>query len=30
MNFLGEIFKYENHARVCGLTSELQAQYYYH
>lgn len=29
MNFLGEIFKYENHARVCGLTSELQAQYYY-
>lgn len=30
MNFLGEIFKYENHARICGLTSELQAQYYYH
>lgn len=30
MNFLGDMFKYENHARVCGLTSELQAQYYYH
>lgn len=30
MNFLGDMFKYENHVRVCGLTSELQAQYYYH
>lgn len=29
MDFLDNLFKYENHTRVCGLTSELLALYYY-
>ncbi len=29
MDFLNNLFKYENHARVCGLTNELLAIYYY-
>lgn len=29
MDFLDNLFKYENHTRVCGLTSELLAIYYY-
>lgn len=29
MDFLNNIFKYENHSRVCGLTDELCILYYY-
>lgn len=29
MNIFDSIFKYENHATVCGLTSELNILYYY-
>lgn len=29
MDFLSDIFKYENHGKVCGLTGELLINYYY-
>ena len=29
MDFLNDYFKYENHSRVCGLTTELDILYYY-
>lgn len=29
MDFLDSIFKYENHSKVCGLTTELLVLYYY-
>lgn len=29
MDFLNDLFKYENHSRVCGLTDELNILYFY-